>query len=464
MFGKKKADAEEDEEEFGFGDVDTGSFASQADDRESPPTPRAQRHAASGALLCLSPPQPRTRLSLTHPRSICTVPEQARMGVGRRASVVATSMFAGAAQVDSGFEIQKTIQLSGTDDAPMPKMDFMTPKRELDSAQYPGAEYFTDTTAYLAIDGVPPDARTTAAANSLRAMMGACATVGAAVTELQTAATAVARTMGKVGSSFEASTGGVVGAAFSAVGPTAVPPLERGLQAARAQAEAGAREVEGLRVVATERQQRFGQFEAVRQEVLGLLQRPSKGVGAVAKMQLKDEALRTVHASFKEADERLISLVNAKQVELGGIFGRVMHDATQVLAQFCGQTAQTAKQGAAPGGGGGGAPGGAATGAAAGGGGGGGQQAWFRINRAPGQGLGIILKTTRDGNAICEAASGAAAHAGVVAGCVVLAVAGVPVEGRGEGAVVAEIKGLPAGSPVDLVLRAPAQNWQATLR
>ena len=184
-----------------------------------------EAHIFSGRSL-----SPRTAplLAPHTPRAAASaVPEQKRMGVGRRASVVATSMFAAPEQVDTGFEIQKSIQLTGTEDAPMPKMDFMTPKRELDSVQYPGAEFFTDATAFLAIDGVPADPRTTAAANSLRAMMGACSAVGAAVTELQTAATAVARTMGKVGSSFEASTGGVVGGAFSAVGPTAVPPLER---------------------------------------------------------------------------------------------------------------------------------------------------------------------------------------------------------------------------------------------
>jgi phosphoribosylcarboxyaminoimidazole (NCAIR) mutase len=74
------------------------------------------------------------------------------------------------------------------------------------------------------------------------------------------------------------------------------------------------------------------------------------------------------------------------------------------------------------------------------------------------------LKTTRDGNAICEVAQGAAAAAGVVAGCVIVAVAGVPVEGRGEGAVVSVIKGLAPNSPVDMVLRPPQPNWQSTLR
>jgi hypothetical protein len=380
--------------------------------------------------------------------------------MGRRASVVATSMFAKPVTMDQGFEIQKTIQLDGTADAPIPQMDFLTSKRELDKAQYPGAEYFTDSTAFLAVDGVPPDARTTAAANSLRAMMGSAQNVAAAVAELQQAAAAVAGTLGKVGTSFEASTGGVVGSAlFGSVGPAAVPPLERGMQAVRAQADAGAREIEQLRVAAMERQTKFAQFEQVRQEVLGLLQRPTKGVGAVAKMQLKDEALRAVHGAFVESDEKLIALVTTKQAELGAIFGKVISDATQLLAQFCGQTAQVIKAGAVPSaaGGGGGVQGGR-------GGGGGGAGRPVRINRQPGAGLGIILKTTRDGNAICEVAQGAAAAAGIVAGCVIEAVAGVPVAGRGEAAVVAVIKGLPPGSPVDMVLKPPQPNWQSTLR
>ena len=371
------------------------------------------------------------------------------MSMGRRASVVATSMFAKPATVDQKFEIQKTIQLDGTADAPLPQMDFLTSKRELDKSQYPGAEFFSDQSAFLAVDGITPDERTTAAANTLRGMMGAAATVAAAVTELQQAAAAVAGTLRKVGTSFEASTGGLAGSdMFAAVGPTALPPLERGLQAVRAQAEAGAREVEQLRVAATERQTKFGQFEQVRQEVLGLLQRPSKGVGAVAKMQLKDEALRTVHAAFVESDTRLIDLVNTKQAELGATFSKVISDTTQLLAHFCGQTAQVVKSKAAP--------------TAAGQAGAAGRP--VRINRQPGAGLGIILKTTRDGNAICEVAQGAAAAAGVVAGCVIVAVAGVPVEGRGEGAVVSVIKGLAPNSPVDMVLRPPQPNWQSTLR
>ena len=56
--------------------------------------------------------------------------------MGRRASVVATSMFAKPVTMDQGFEIQKTIQLDGTADAPIPQMDFLTSKRELDKAQY----------------------------------------------------------------------------------------------------------------------------------------------------------------------------------------------------------------------------------------------------------------------------------------------------------------------------------------
>lgn len=372
------------------------------------------------------------------------------MSVGRRASVVASSMFGKPATFDQTFEIQKTIQLAGTADAPLPQMDFLTSKRELDKSQYPGAEFFTAETGFLAVDGVPPNERTTAAANALRSMMGAAGTVAAAVTELQQASAAVAVTLGRVGTGFEASTGGVVGSdMFAAIGPTALPALERGMQAVRAQAEAGAREVEQLRVAATERQTKFGQFEQVRQEVLGLLQRPSKGVGAVAKMQLKDEALRAVHAAFVESDNKLVDLVNAKQAELGALFGKVVSDATQLLAQFCGQTAQVVKAKAAPAS--------AAQGQA-------GPGRAVRINRQPGAGLGIILKTTRDGNAICEVAQGAAAAAGIVAGCVILAVAGVPVEGRGEGAVVSVIKGLPANTPVDMVLRPPQPNWQSTLR
>ena len=88
----------------------------------------------------------------------------------------------------------------------------------------------------------------------------------------------------------------------------------------------------------------------------------------------------------------------------------------------------------------------------------------MRINREEGAGLGIILRTTCDGHAICAEAEGAAAASGVVAGSRVLAVAGVPVQGRGEGAVVAVIRDLPPGSPVDLVLAPPLSNWQETLR
>ena len=78
--------------------------------------------------------------------------------------------------------------------------------------------------------------------------------------------------------------------------------------------------------------------------------------------------------------------------------------------------------------------------------------------------MGIILKKTRDGHPIVEVAQGAAASAGVVAGCQVVAVAGVPVAGKGEAAVVAVIKGLPPTAPVELVLRPPKPNWQSTLR
>ena len=443
MLGRKKKDDEE--EEFSFGDVDTSSFGATKDDRKRPPWPSCAARAPAEFVVSQSPVCARADLAWLR-----AGPEEEQMSVGRRATAVASSMFGKPATFDQTFEIQKTIQLGGTADAPLPQMDFLTNKRELDKSKYPGAEFFTAETGFLAVDGVPPNERTTAAANALRSMMGAAGTVAAAVTELQQAAAAVTVTLGRVGTGFEASTGGVVGSdMFAAIGPTALPPLERGMQAVRAQAEAGAREVEQLRVAATERQTKFGQFEQVRQEVLGLLQRPSKGVGAVAKMQLKDEALRTVHAAFVESDNRLVDLVNAKQAELGALFGKVISDATQLLAQFCGQTAQIVKAKAAPASP---AQGQAGAGRA------------VRINRQPGAGLGIILKTTRDGNAICEVAQGAAAAAGVVAGCIILAVAGVPVEGRGEGAVVSVIKGLPANTPVDMVLRPPQPNWQSTLR
>ena len=202
-------------------------------------------------------------------------------------------MFKKAANVDAGFEIQKSIQLSGTEDAPLPQMDLLAGRRELDAAQYPGAEFFSDATAFLAVDGVVPDERSTAAAGALRAMMGSAGQVAAAVAELQQAATTVAATLGKVGAGFESATGGLApsGAAFTSVGAGAVPPLAQGLAAVQAQAEGGAREVDALRVAATERQTKFAQFEQVRQEVLQLLAKPNRGVGAVAKMQLKDEGI-----------------------------------------------------------------------------------------------------------------------------------------------------------------------------
>ena len=68
--------------------------------------------------------------------------------------------------------------------------------------------------------------------------------------------------------------------------------------------------------------------------------------------------MRTVHELFKQADEKLIALVNSKQAELGRLFGKVLADATQLLAQFCTQTAGLIKAGSVPpaaAGGGGGA-------------------------------------------------------------------------------------------------------------
>ena len=68
--------------------------------------------------------------------------------------------------------------------------------------------------------------------------------------------------------------------------------------------------------------------------------------------------MRTVHELFKQADEKLIAVVNSKQAELGRLFGKVLADATQLLAQFCTQTAGLIKAGSVPpaaAGGGGGA-------------------------------------------------------------------------------------------------------------
>ena len=79
-------------------------------------------------------------------------------------------------------------------------------------------------------------------------------------------------------------------------------------------------------------------------------------------------------------------------------------------------------------------------------------------------GLGIILRTTRDGDPIVEVAQGAAEQAGVVAGSVVLSCCGRTVQGHGEGAVVAIIKSLPPQAPVELVLQRPVPNWHSTIR
>ena len=79
--------------------------------------------------------------------------------------------------------------------------------------------------------------------------------------------------------------------------------------------------------------------------------------------------MRTVHELFKQADEKLIALVNSKQAELGRLFGKVLADATQLLAQFCTQTAGLIKAGSVP--------------PAAAGGGGGGAERKIQIMRTP---------------------------------------------------------------------------------
>ena len=85
------------------------------------------------------------------------------------------------------------------------------------------------------------------------------------------------------------------------------------------------------------------------------------------------------------------------------------------------------------------------------------------INRGSG-GLGIILQTTHSGDPIVESAQGAAAQAGVVAGCQILTCCGVSMRGQGEGAVVAVIKRQAAGSPIQMTLQAPMHNWPASIR
>jgi C-terminal processing protease CtpA/Prc len=110
-----------------------------------------------------------------------------------------------------------------------------------------------------------------------------------------------------------------------------------------------------------------------------------------------------------------------------------------------------------------GAAGGAAGGAQPAGAGGAAATYRVQIHRTQ-AGLGIILQTTHDGDPIVEVAQGAAAQAGVVAGSVVLSCCGKTVQGHGEGAVVAVIKGLPPQAPVELVLQRPALNWNTTIR
>ena len=63
---------------------------------------------------------------------------------------------------------------------------------------------------------------------------------------------------------------------------------------------------------------RFARFEVARQEVLQLLAKPTRSVGAVAKMQLKEEALKAAHADFIQADQALVDQIEAQQQGLGG--------------------------------------------------------------------------------------------------------------------------------------------------
>ena len=90
---------------------------------------------------------------------------------------------------------------------------------------------------------------------------------------------------------------------------------------------------------------RFARFEVARQEVLQLLAKPTRGVGAVAKMQLKEEALKAAHADFIQADQALVDQIEAQQQGLGNAFAHIVSSVTTVLGQFCGQASQVVKRG-----------------------------------------------------------------------------------------------------------------------
>ena len=216
---KKGQQQDLDEEEFSFGDLNMSSWADPSH------APEAEKTVNRGAAIM--------------------------------------SVFAKPKTSNENFTVDKAIQLdpvlaaaaAGT--AVLTAEQVAAANRMVDNVQYPGAENFHKTTVFLAIDGHQPDARTTSAANALRALMGASAGTTQAVDRLQQAALVVASTLAKLGEHY-ATAGGAgsaqVNVALGAVPREAMGGLQRGLAAVQPRAAAAAQAVEGLQKSAAKRQ------------------------------------------------------------------------------------------------------------------------------------------------------------------------------------------------------------------
>ncbi len=79
--------------------------------------------------------------------------------------------------------------------------------------------------------------------------------------------------------------------------------------------------------------------------MLQLLAKPMRGVGAVAKMQLKEEALKAAHTAFIQADQALVQQIEAQREGLGNAFAQIVGAVTSSLGQFCGATSEVVKRG-----------------------------------------------------------------------------------------------------------------------
>ena len=292
---------------------------------------------------------------------------------------------------DESFVVDKAIQLdpylAAQAGAPVPTAEQLSANRKVDRAQYPGAEHFANATVFLVVDGHTPDARTTAAADALRALMAASGGTEQAVAELQQAAVAAAGAIGSLGEHYAVASGGAAPTAqtMGAVPRSTVSVLQAGLTSTKAHSDAAAAEIGHLRQAATARQaqcdrlvpalsrcsgqlnlspmRRYAQFEQVRQDVLQVLIKPMRGVGAVAKMQMKEEcaslplcgearrrlriflcrALKTTHAAFSAADRSLVELIEQKQPVLAKVFEKILSDVTVLLERFCQTTSDVVR-------------------------------------------------------------------------------------------------------------------------